>query len=122
MLIYSRPVPSRPAQIKGEPAAPDQVDLTAGSAWKTGLQAMTVLSDSEAAAIAASAGGQAAGLVGDALASVLGDAGLTGSAAHVLQGGGNQTGGALAAMHGALGTAGSVISGAVGAAVSQGRN
>lgn len=122
VLIYGRPV-FKAAEARGEPAPPNQVALTAAIPWKGALQPMTALTDDEAAAIGAEAGSQAAGLVGDALSSALGDAGLTAGAGQVLQGqGGDQMRGGLAAMQGALGTVGSVIGSAVGAAVGQGRN
>jgi hypothetical protein len=122
VLIYSRPV-FKAAEVRGEPATPNQVELTSAIPWQGSLQPMTALTDDEAAAIGASVGGQTAGLVGEALLAALGDAGVTGSAGQVLHGqGADQMRGGLSAMHGALGMAGAVIGRAVGAAVGQGRN
>ena len=47
VLIYSRPV-FKAAEVRGEPATPNQVELTAAIPWQGSLQPMTALTDDEA--------------------------------------------------------------------------
>ncbi|PLK26990.1 hypothetical protein [Novosphingobium sp. TH158] len=124
MLIYSRDVPSQPAQIRGEPAPPDQIVLAGkGSVWDSADPAQ-IISDSEAAAVGAPLRALAGAPASVAIwsdprrSSEFERTGPTVSGQAAALSGGGLT----APLHGALGTVGGVIAGAIGAATGSGGN
>lgn len=124
VLIYSRPVPTQPAQVRGEPAPPDQVVLAGpGSSWGDSVGPLTVMSDSEAALIGsplekglAPLGEQRGQFTSfDEAGSSHGTAASSGGQ------GAQQVGSALAPMLGALSTSGQALGSALAAASGGGR-
>ena len=123
VLIYSRPVPTQPAQFRGEPAPPDQVALTGpDSAWGNSATALEVISDSEAALIGSPlARGLAVLADSRDQFSIFGEAGLSQGPAALSGGqGAGQVGSALAPMLGTLAISGQTIGSAVSAATGAG--
>lgn len=124
VIIYSRPVPSQPAQVRGEPAPPGQVVLSGpGSAWDSAAVGLETLTDGEAAQIGAPLHTAQTALEGGlgALDQVTG-AGAGGSATPAVGLAGGLSGAALTPLHGALGQLGPSVGAAVNAATSQGNH
>lgn len=124
VFIYSRDVPTQPAQIFGEPAPPDQIILSGeGSPWEHALDPISIISDDEARiinaplGIALRSGEQSLGHIESALAAnPLSDGIGQTSAVNV----GQIVAGALSPMQGAINSATSQIGAAIGHATSGG--